>query len=244
MKRSIVQLLAFALFTTTLFSQVALWNVYNTPFESQTNNIAASSYSPFVSAIPSLSNGSGMGQVMTGYNHILYISASSAPTLDNAISLNHYIEFTIQPISGYEANITDINIYASRSPTVSARYIALFSSINGFNSSNVIQTPISITSTDSSTPQKISFSGLSDTFTNSVSYRLYFYGSNAAAGWTNMALLGSSVMSSTPSIEVNGSVSALPEASAALYLVVAFIVFAGFIAIKKQLFGNTKNRNA
>jgi hypothetical protein len=146
--------------------------------------------------ICTISRGAGL---IPGSNADRYNASNWAvSSIDNAISGNNYMQFTINPNNGFQFSVSSIIIQLQRSATgLSA--IALRSSIDGYNSNLDSQKPIN----DNITTQSFTFTFTQINSLTAVTYRLY--GFAEALGGTggpgdgvgNDIIINGSVISST-----------------------------------------------
>lgn len=133
-------------------------------------------------------------------------------TLAGAITSGHYLQFTIEVASGYQVNLTSIEMNGESTGT-GADDVALLSSVDGFSAGNEIDSVTNIQDvtggfdTDSSgfgaaiDLSASKYQGLTGTTT----FRLYGYNTSGGTGVTRLRSL------SGDDLVINGGVSVIPE---------------------------------
>lgn len=171
--------------------------------------------------ICTISRGAGL---IPGSNADRYNASNWAvSSIDNAISGNNYMQFTINPNNGFQFSVSSIIIQLQRSATgLSA--IALRSSIDGYNSNLDSQKPIN----DNTTTQSFTFTFTQRNSFTAVTYRLYGYAEAVSGtggpgdGVGNDIIINGSVISSTNnwiggtgnwSTTTNWSLGAVPQST-------------------------------
>jgi hypothetical protein len=91
-------------------------------------------------------------------------------SIDNAVSGNDYMEFTITPNSGYQFSVSSIYIQLQRSST-GPRGIALRNSVDGYSSNLDVEYAI----TDNTSTQNFTFSFAQSNSASAVTYRIYMW---------------------------------------------------------------------
>lgn len=128
---------------------------------------------------------------------------ASPSTLANAISQDDYIEFTVTPTDG--AAFTPAGLVFSWDHSATGPdSLALRSSADGFASDLGV---ISGLATGITTGNTITLSGLTD-ISSALTFRLYGFGATNASGTG-----GFDVASNSVNVQLNGTVSAIPEPS-------------------------------
>lgn len=172
-------------------------------------------------AICTISRGAGLisGNNADRYNALNWAVAS----IDNAISGNNYMQFTINPNIGFQFSVSSIIIQLQRSAT-GLTAIALRSSIDGFSSNLDSQKSI----VDNTTTQSFTFTFTQSNSLTAVIYRLYGYAEAVGGtggpgdGVGNDIVINGSVISSTNnwiggtgnwSTTTNWSLGAVPQST-------------------------------
>ncbi len=196
-------------------AQLVYWNFSNSPFG--TNVYAPTSYSTNFQSAPVLSFGGG-GNDIKDIGVVRYFYGTQVTNAANALSQNVYLQLSLVPQAGSSITVTGFTLNLSALPNTN--YLALFSSIDGYATTNQIGSPLFATTSSDSNPQQLVFSGFTNVITNLTTYRFYFYGGVG----TNSVSFGNSANPSVNAITVNG----VPEVKTGLLLTFAMIGFALF----------------
>lgn len=141
-------------------------------------------------------------------------SGNAQTTLAGSIGNNHYLQFSIVIASGFQLNLSSLEMNGETSGTTSSDDIAILSSVNGFSDTQVVASLTGIRDvtggfdTDSSgfiDPIDLT-GGVYDGLTGTVDFRLYSYNSTGT-GPTELRTLGGN------DLIVNGTLVAVPEPS-------------------------------
>ena len=148
-----------------------------------------------------ITRGSGLTASNNGdrFNAISWASGS----INNAVTGNDYMEFTISPSAGYAFNVTTIDINFQRSGT-GPRGIALRSSTDGFSTNIDGEKTI----TDNTSIQAFSFTVNLTNNTTPITFRFYAWaesgtGTGGFEGAGNDISVNGSVFLNTPQPEIN-----------------------------------------
>lgn len=128
--------------------------------------------SQLLSGVSSATASIGAGLNAINYlNDALTASNNNSATLDEAIQNNDYISFSLAPVSGSTVSVNTIEIVPVSQNR--ERSFALTSSVNGFNSSNVLYS-FNAHANMNGPAQNITVSG-HDNITGEIEFRLYVY---------------------------------------------------------------------
>ena len=158
-----------------------------------------------------LSRGSGL--TASGNSGRFNATNWALTSIDNAVSGNNYMEFTITPNSGYQFSITSILFQIQRSST-GLSGIALRSSMDSYSTNLDAEKSV----TDNTSTQQFTFT-FSQTSDVAVTYRLYGYSESTGGsagigdGTGDDIVVSGSVVSSTTSIVTIASTSQLTASS-------------------------------
>lgn len=150
-------------------------------------------------------------------------------SLAGAIDNDHYIQFTVTAASGYRLNLASIEMNGQSSST-GADDVALLSNVDGFSSTEIIDSVADISGltggfdTDSSGfGSAIDLSGASFQDLESVTFRLYGWGTTSGSGVTYVRDLSGN------DLIVNGTVSEIPEPA-----VLSLLTLAGAALLRRR----------
>ncbi len=129
---------------------------------------AASNFNDANLTTSSLSRGAGLTASANGGR--LNATSWALTSIDNAVTGNDYMEFTITPNSGYQFSISSIVLQLQRSATGPSA-IALRSSLDGYAANLDQQYSI----TDNTTTQTFTFTFSQSNSSVAVTYRVYMY---------------------------------------------------------------------
>ncbi len=128
-------------------------------------------------------------------------------TLSEAITVERYIEFTLEPQNGFALSVDSLLLsIIALNP---GNFISLFSSVDGFELDDVIDTQ-AVDAGDSSNPQEIVFSVNQVDILDPVTFRIYPHGFGS-----NVFRLGDSGDPSVSGVTVTGTVPEMNTASLA-----------------------------
>ena len=207
---------AFIYFTISAVSaeasSLAEWNFSDLPATSGTNNLPATDHNPLLSVVPTLkvSNTSSSSPISPFYNpEGIWAVGTSGPAVNlaEALAIDRFIEFTLEPESGYELNL--ISLILSISVFNLESSISIFSSLQGFEIEDVIDTH-PLLATDTANPQEIMVSLNHTGILAPVTVRIYPHNVG-----TNILWFGDSDDPSISGIEVTGTVPEINTASLA-----------------------------
>lgn len=174
-----------------------------------------------------LSLGSGVIADTAGDRYGFKIS-SGTTTLAAAITANHYIEFDVTASSGYLLNLSSVELVGQASRN-GANDVAIFASLDGFSTSSNLGSATNVAIPDPD-PNGSKVTGGFDTdsdgfggpidltgstyqgVTGTVTFRIYGWNTTSDAGITYIRDLSGN------DLEINGTVSAIPEVSTGLPL--------------------------
>lgn len=213
-------------FAQTNTGSLAIWNFYG-------NNSTVPTFvsTNLISGV-ALTVGAGDN---AGYNfpstNVWDYFYGGSPTRDTnmaaALAGNHYAELTVTPKAGQVVEITGITLNLAARSNYPTNYVALYSSIDGYTSvTNQIGSSLFITSLNPASPEEITFGGLDDIITNTVTYRLYFYGPSGS----NYVMFGNSTNPNVNAITLTG----IPEAKTGAMLILTSIAFAFYRTFRKR----------
>ncbi|MEZ4839342.1 choice-of-anchor D domain-containing protein [Flavobacterium sp.] len=112
----------------------------------------------------------GAGLTAAGNLNRFNATSWALTNIANAVSGNHYMEFTITPNSGYQFSVSSIFVQLQRSSTGPSA-IALRSSLDGYTSNLDAEYAI----TDNTSTQTFTFTFAQPNSTTAVTYRMYMY---------------------------------------------------------------------
>lgn len=160
----------------------------------------------------SLTLGAGVNPTTSSNQYGFKIDSSNETTsLAQAISSDHYLQFTITAASGYTFTVTSIDIVGAASDT-GANYVAFMTSVDGFTSGDEIATASEIAGvtggldSDGSGFGSITLSGSQYANLTSITFRIYGWGTTSTSGTTyirnltgdDLAINGTTALTAVP----------------------------------------------
>lgn len=188
----------------TAKAQLIQWNTYG---NAGTETSEASVYNDPNLSASSLVLGSGVNPSSNsnrfGGNNWFDTGDTNPTTLAESIARNDYIEFAITPSFGYKFTLTNL-VFSWEHSSTGPSSLTARSSVDNYSSDLGTFTN---TSTSLTTNNSITLSALSNIST-AITIRLYGYG---ATGTTGAG--GFDTSSNTVNVQLNGTVTAVPEPS-------------------------------
>jgi hypothetical protein len=145
-------------------------------------------------------------------------------TLSESIAGNDFFEFTLTPVSGFQANITGFSFIFDRSST-GPNSVALRSSVDNFASDRGQVTGLVSGGAATTTVNDIPITGLTG-LTGTTTFRLFGFGGTATGGTGGFDTATAAL---TPNVILNGSTSAVPEPAA-----LGLLSLGGLLALRRR----------
>jgi hypothetical protein len=184
--------------------------------QSKTNTVYAQQY--VLANFASQPVATRLSQYSHGFSNTWGAGSFNASTLSAAIATNSCIQISLNPAE--RLLVSNVSLLVSRLiPDPYFINLSLFAATDESNNFQQVGVPLSVTSTNPSSPDLLSFS-LPTSFSNTsspITFRAYFYGSG-----TNIIRLGDADNSATAAITIYG----IPEPSTYALLLLAGVVAA------------------
>lgn len=131
-------------------------------------------------------------------------------SLSDAITAEHYLQFSIEVENGYVLNLTEVGILGESTST-GADDIALLANVKGFDASSAIHTDSGV-SADSwdFTLNDLSSDAAFQNCSGTIAFRLYGWDTNGTTGVTRIRDL-SEGLGDGDDLQIKGTVTAIPE---------------------------------